>query len=757
MYKNIPKELKEVNNWCCYKLEHDEARPNKPRKIPINANNGGYAKSNDPSTWSSYDVAVDGIGKYGEGLGFFFSPPYFGVDIDDIKEDIEKYKTGDSDNILSEFIHTLGSYAEYSQSGNGIHIICKGELPDGARRRGNVEMYQSGRYFITTGDVASEYSEIIDATENIKYLHAKHLGGGEIKQSQININDISIDLSEEKIIDIAKNSKNGQAFNTLFQGFWQGLYPSQSEADLSFANMLAFFTARNFNKMDSIFRKSGLYRPKWDSRRASSTYGAGVLNKAIADCTEVFVPGNGIEDYAIKILDHKIKRYAFDDTGNADRFVGKFKTTARFSYVDKAWWFYNSKKWEYDNTGKIKQLTEDILKEMKIQRAYCQDEDEEKAYDKHLKYTRNNRGKTNMIKESEHRLSILPHEFDQRTDAFNCLNGVLDLKTGTLHEHKYEQYLSKISPVEYTDNIDHPKWTNFLNDIFDNDQELIKYIQKAVGYSMTGSTREQCMFFCYGNGANGKSTFLEVVGAILGDYAVNIQPETIMVKNNQGANSDIARLKGARFITTVEPNEGARLNEGLVKQLTGGDTVTARRLYGNEFEFSPEFKLWMGTNHKPIIRGRDEGIWRRMHMIPFMVTIPDHKKDKMLKHKLKKELPGILNWAVQGCLLWQIEGLKMPTKVMDAVKEYRSEMDVVSAFLGECVVKAPGIIEAGKLYKAYADWAEENNEYKMSNTKFGKEIALRFERGPMNYGRRTYEGLKLIDEPYKIEFQKWNK
>lgn len=161
--------------------------------------------------------------------------------------------------------------------------------------------------------------------------------------------------------------------------------------------------------------------------------------------------------------------------------------------------------------------------------------------------------------------------------------------------------------------MDCPQWRVFLEQIFDHDQEMIRYIQKAVGYSLTGSTQEQCMFFCVGNGRNGKSTFLDTISDILGDYACNIQPETIMVKPYNGtANSDIARLRGARFVTTVEPNEGCRLNEGLIKQLTGGDKVTARFQYGHEFEYTPEFKIWMGTNHKPIIRGRDEGIWRRI-------------------------------------------------------------------------------------------------------------------------------------------------
>lgn len=747
MYENIPEELKKIEQWVCWKAEE---RNGKMTKTPINAKTGGYAMSNNSSTWSDFDTAVKASKNF-SGIGFMLGNGIFGVDLDDMDDAIEKYKNGDSDNIISEFIHGLGSYAEYSPSGQGIHILCKGELPPGGRRKGNFEFYENGRFFTVTGDVASEYTDLIDCTESVKYLHAKYIGTPN-KQS-VTYTPSELDLDENKILELAIKSKQGQAFSTLYNGFWQGLYPSQSEADLSFANMLAFWTGADFNKMDSIFRKSGLYRPKWDSKRGQTFYGESVLRKAIADCKEVFSPGSGIEDYGITILNKtKIKTYAYDDTGNADRFVDRFKDRARYSYIDRGWYFYNGRKWEFDNSGEIKGLTEIVIEKMKLELAYCKDEDEEKQFLKHLKYTRNNRGKTNMLKESEHRLSILPSDFDRKKDVFNTINGVVSLRDGSIEEHSHEQHLSKISNVEYTDKIDTPMWEEFLNQIFDNDQELIDYIQKAVGYSMSGSTKEQCAFFAYGNGRNGKSTFLDIISEIMGDYATNIQPETIMVnRQTGGANSDIARLKGARFVTTVEPNEGARINEGLLKQLTGGDTVTARHLYGKEFEFEAEFKLWMATNHKPIIRGRDLGIWRRMHLIPFTVQIPDEKVDKNLKYKLKQELTGILNWAVEGCIKWQREGLKMPKAVEDAVKEYKSEMDVITAFTEDCTTQGPGEVKASDLYKAYATWADENNEYKMSNTKFGKEISLRFNKVRGRNGV-MYEGLRLNEDhkPYGI-------
>lgn len=759
-FNNLPDRLKSMDQWVCWKGEPDPSRPGKIRKIPINPKTGGQAQSNNPETWADFQTALNASGRF-SGIGFMFANNIFGVDIDGIQEEIESYRNGDEENILSEFIHSLGSYSEYSISGNGIHIICEGKLPEGGRRKKNVEMYDTGRFFICTGDSCSEYKNIVNCTESIKFLHEKYIGGGrapEVFTREI----LPVDIENEKLIEIALKSKNGPAFQTLYSGSWEGLYHSQSEADLAFCNMLAFWTGADIEKMDAIFRSSGLMRDKWDRKTGQSTYGKKVLLRAQTDCREVFTP-NALDDgYAIYIgnensqkIKPKLKKYAMDDTGNADRFCDIFGNLLRYSHINKCWYCYDGRKWDEDNSGHVKKIADDMLIQMKKEFSLCSDEDEEKAFMKHLKYTRNSKGKTNFIKESEHRLSVHINDFDKKQTEFNVQNGVLNLRTGDLVPHTHDQFLSRISYVEYTNKIDCPGWIQFLNDIFAGNQDMIRYIQKAVGYSLTGSIKEQCMFITYGNGRNGKSTFIDVIAAIMGDYAANIQPESIMVKHGNGnANSDIARLKGARFVTTVEPNEGMRLNEGLIKQLTGGDKVTARFLYGKEFEFEPEFKLWISTNHKPIIRGRDDGIWRRLHLIPFTVQIPKEKVDKNLKYKLKKELTGILDWAVTGCLLWQREGLNPPAEVENAVKEYKSEMDVISAFLSECT---DGVdfkdTKASEMYHAYVKWAEENNEYKMSNTKFGKELSERFERIKTNTGW-YYRGVGLKDEykSYSINF-----
>ena len=770
MYESIPQELKALPNWICWRKVWDEKR-GKNTKIPVNPLTGGNAMSNNPSTWTDFGTAVKASENY-SGIGFMFGGcDYFGVDIDGVGDEISAYRDG-KENIISEFIGTLMSYSELSQSGEGIHIICKGHLPKRGRRRGNIEMYETGRFFVMTGTPVAEYGDITDCTESIKGLHEKYIGGGREPQPR---KPVSADLrTADEIVRAACEAKNGSRFKALFSGDTAG-YTSQSEADIAFCNMLAFWTGCDADKMDAIFRSSGLMRDKWDRRQSGSTYGALTIQKAIAGCSQVYSPagsgfkvriGSGGEE-RISIGDtssfeqenggsihqdsEDIRLYSFDDMGNAKRFCDCFGEDVRYSYTDKKWYWYDGRKWSVDTNGTIERLSDKAAELMRAEaQVYAQtDADEgtdmQKAFEKHCKASRSNKSKRAMLTEVQHHVPIVPAQTDRHKFLLNTPSGVINLRTGEISEHDPRLYLTKITSVEYSENADCPRWISFLNDIFDGDKDLIRYVQKAVGYSLSGSTAEQCAFFLYGTGRNGKSTFLEVVRSVFGDYSTNIQPETIMVRKSQGnaINSDIARLKGARLVTSVEPNEGVRINEGLLKQLTGDDVVTARKLYGEEFEFKPEFKLWMATNHKPIIRGTDTGIWRRIHLIPFMVQIPPEKVDRSLKYKLGAEMSGIFHWAVDGCLLWQHEGLKMPRAVSESVREYRREMDVISAFIEDCCTEGNGrSVQSSQLYAAYCSWAERGNEYTMSSTKFGIEITKRYEKIRGNKGI-YYNGITL--------------
>ena len=759
--ENIPAELKKVPNWVCWQGE---------AKIPKNPFNGQNAKSNDRKTWGTFEQAVKACEVFGfDGLGFQFAPPYFGIDLDHCLDNLD---------FVDEFVETLQSYTEVSRSGNGIHIICRGKLPDGNRRKGGVEMYSEGRYFIMTGNIYNPaYTEIRDCTESVKVLHSKYLPTS-VPKAEVR-RSVVVDMDDAEIIDKARNCKSGSLFTMLYTGAWEGLFPSQSEADLALCNQLAFWTGRNEAQMDRIFRSSGLMRKKWDTKRGGDTYGNITIGKACAACVDVYEPQKYDDDTSLAIAffkngkvtveDKAAKQYDATDTGNAHRLYDKFGNILKYSYNRKKWFFWTGKVWNVDESGEVKKLADDICEDLKREAWSIQDEDLQESALKFAKRTASSSAKEAMIKECQHLFDIpaSPDDFDSYNDFLNCQNGIVNLRNGELMPHDSRLMLSKITNCEYDPKNRKPKrWLQFLDEITNGDKELIEYIHKCIGYSISGSNREQCAYFLYGMGNNGKSTFLDTIADMLGDYASNAQPDTLMLQSRVGslgggANSDIARLKSARFVTCEEPTEGVRLNEGLLKQLTGGSKVTCRFLYGDEFEYTPEFKIWVATNHKPVIRGTDIGIWRRIKLIPFEVNIPKDKVDKNLKYKLRQEFPQILAWAVEGCMKWQKDGIAEPAVVLDAVRDYKQEMDLIASFVEQCItidydsdVKMP----AAELFSVYRAWAKSNNEWEMTAKKFGMEVVKKLpERGRNGKGvyygkiKLTEYASSLVPRQYRIE------
>lgn len=751
---NIPDELKQLNNWCVWKFEN---RNGKRTKIPFNAATGEFAKSNDKSTWSSYETAVNAEGV--DGIGFFFEPPYLGIDIDDIDDDLHRFKQGDKlDNIVSEFNEAFKSYTEVSPSGNGLHIIVKGKIPGSRRRKGNIEMYDSGRFFTMTGKNIGKYKDVTEVSEQVfKTIYNKYLPDNTIKYPTTNNYQENIhNLSEIDVINEIYNSKQAKLFDDLMKGDYEPYYTSHSEADMALANILAFWCAKDYSQMDSIFRQSNLYRDKWDEKRKNSTYGEQTLFKAINEVNNIYTPKQEREEnplrYALSHIfdaEKKDKEYpirSYDDTGNADRFIDRYGHLYKHSYITNKFYIYDGQKWKVDDRGAIRKLIDEMIESIKNEKVlHSEDVTEEEAreaFQKYYKKTRGTQSKKNIMNELMHRKTVTPDEFDKDDMLLNVANGYIDLTSRELYKHDINRMFSQIANTDYSEKMQPAVWLDFLNDIFAGNKAVIRYIQKALGYSLTGSTREQVMFILFGKGRNGKSIFVETIAEILGDYSNNMQAKSLMVKKNDNVNTDIARLSKARFVTSSEPNEGFRFDEGLIKQITGGDKVTARFLYAEEFEYTPKFKIWVSTNHKPIIRGTDDGIWRRLVLIPFDVQIPEEKVDKDLKYKLLREAPAILNWMAEGAYMWMREGLELPEKLKASSKAYRTEMDVIEQFIeDECKRVDDGRVKANELYSVYKNWANENNAYKMSNKDFGQKMKEKFKSKRMNTGM-YYLGLE---------------
>ena len=331
---------------------------------------------------------------------------------------------------------------------------------------------------------------------------------------------------------------------------------------------------------------------------------------------------------------------------------------------------------------------------------------------------------------------------------FGVLNGVVELRTETMRPAEREDYITKQGHVDYDPEAECPRWKQFLYQVMGEDRDLVTYLQMAVGYTLTGITREQAVFILHGTGANGRSTFLEVLEQLLGDYSKSVASETLMTqrgRSSSGPNEDIARLKGARLAATGETEEGQILAEALLKRMTGEDTLVARLPYAkNSFEFRPQFKVWVAANHKPIVRGDDHAIWRRIHLIPFEQTFEGNAQDKRLKQKLLAELPGILNWAIEGCLLWQKQGLVQPAHIKSATMEYRDEMDLLAEWIESCCSIGPNeSATVGNLYQSYNGWCIANWVKPMERRVFGRKLKSRGFQGAKSGGQRGYRGIGL--------------
>ena len=438
------------------------------------------------------------------------------------------------------------------------------------------------------------------------------------------------------------------------------------------------------------------------------------------------------------------------DLGNAERFVHDHGERLRYCHAWGSWLCWDGKRWKRDDSGEVYRLAAETVRDMYKAAGRLASADDRKAMARHASTCEKRERLASMIVLAQNLEPVIVRVEDLDHDELllNVDNGVLDLRTGDLRPHDPELLLTRLAPVVFGPTANAPTFETFLRRIFNGDVELMKFVRRAAGYSLTGNTGEQCLMLAHGSGANGKSTLLTVLQDILGDYAATTPAETLLTKRHgDGIPNDVARLQGVRLVAASESEDGRALSESRVKALTGGDRITARFMRAEWFEFTPEFKLWLATNHRPEIKGTDAAIWRRIRLIPFNVTIPEDERDPHLLDKLRGELPGILAWAVRGCLDWQKQRLAPPAAVTAATDDYRMESDHLGRFLEERTAVGEGFeTKAAGLYSAYKAWCAEGGEAPVTATAFGRRMV---ERGYARTDRRTgrvYEGVGLKAE-----------
>jgi putative DNA primase/helicase len=449
------------------------------------------------------------------------------------------------------------------------------------------------------------------------------------------------------------------------------------------------------------------------------------------------------------------KDYNTTDMGNAERFYDLHGANIRYCAdlgKDGAWLVWDGRRWKVDRTLRIHTLAKQVVPLIYQDAANALTKPAKKRLFNWAVKTESLATRGNMIRDARHLSAIEITELDKNPWLLNLRNGTLDLKTGILAPHSQADKITRLIDIDFNPVAECPLWIEFLISCMAGNQDLVSYLQKIVGYTLTGDVSEKCVFIMHGPKDTGKTTFVETIRLLTGEYAVKIQAQTLMWQRERNNTNDVARLKGARFVYASESEENERLAESRIKEMSGGDTLVARFLHAEFFEFDQEFKIWLATNNKPRV-SNDEATWGRLKLLPFVAVIPEAKKDKQLKNKLRAELPGILRWAIDGCLMWQRDGLQHPDQIVAATQDYHKQMDIIGMFVDECC-------EVGELFRAraktvydeYKTWCLDNGEkiesqramtFKLRSKNVDSE---QITSGPYK-GSKEYVGIRLKQTP----------
>jgi putative DNA primase/helicase len=441
------------------------------------------------------------------------------------------------------------------------------------------------------------------------------------------------------------------------------------------------------------------------------------------------------------------------ELANAARLVRKHGKDLRYVEEWQEWVVWNGKRWSHDRPGvRVQEMAAGVARSLwdLIPNPDSPDNSAERQMVKFAQASATAKGVRNMVTlaRSVAGVPVSAAELDKDPWLLNCPNGVVDLRTGKLRDHRREDYMTKMCPTPYDPEACCPAWQQFLADVFQGDALVIGFLRRFLGYCLTGNVREQVLPIFWGDGANGKSTLVEAVMHVLGeDYSGPPPRDLFALSRGERHPTQLMTLKGRRVLMSQETDTGCRLNEALVKHLTGGDTVTARPLYKDFSSFAPTHKLVLCTNHKPEVRGRDLGVWRRLRLVPFRAKFEGKGRVKSMLQRLKAEAAGILAWMVEGCREWQLAGLLEPKSVLIATQEYADEQDVIEQFLKDvCELGDEFETEATELYEAFKRAVPDGG---MSQTAFGRALGKRgFESGRVTTGptkgRKTWKGIKLL-------------
>ena len=710
-FVNIPERLRALPQWVVWRAVWKEERDTYS-KVPYTPATGREAKSNQPATWGTFSEAVEKFARdpNTHGIGFEFSAqdPFTFVDLDDARDP----ETGDVGDWAQQIVDKLNSYTEVSPSGTGLRILVEAEPVGPAKRRGKVEMYSFGQYATITGAVVRD-KPIEPRQGQLADLYALVFGAPEpdteaSPREPAPVDDAKLarvkQMTDDELFAKATGAANGAKFLALWEG--QNI-ADRSQADASLCAILAYWTRADAERVDKLFRLSKLMRKKWDERRGDQTYGQRTVAFACRGATALYDPDVDTSGLTAR-----------NDESNAQIFIELYNEKFSFCKQWDLWLSWTGKTWRGDDltNAQARIACGEVRSELLRRIRGLTDNREIMAAAKWANSS-GDRYRLNALEDRAKLRMLAPYDqFNHDGYALGCANGVIDLRTGELRDGARADWITRSTELVFDPKQECPLFEKFMREIMQGDKNMISYLWRVIGYALTGDVTERAFFLFHGEGRNGKSTFVETLKALLGPsgrgYAQKARFSTFLRKSFVGgANDDVAHLGGARVVVASEADERNPLDVALVKELTGGDTHRARFLYGREFEFAPQFKLFLVTNKVPPIHETTYAIWDRLHYVPFEWRVPDGKVDRALPLKLLGELPGILAHAVRACLEWQTDGLAPPEKVLQAGQQLYKEMDTIGEFISEeCEVgDATKLKETHKdLYARFTRWCQES-------------------------------------------------
>ena len=731
MYDQLPNKLKSRDDFCNCKFE---VRNGRPSKVPYMVN-GKRANPTDRRCFTSFDAVCANLNSC-DGIGVGVFDNLVAIDIDHCVVD------GVPSEMAQDIIDTMDCYTEYSPSGNGIRMICTASnlSYDKAKyyinnQKLGLEVYVAGytNKFVTLTGNAIRERDLVDRSSELMTILDKYM----VKPVQFQSVKRDVPgsfLSDESVIAKAMASKQGEKFRFL----WEGNIPegmSHSEADLSLLTQLAFYCGGDTDQMDRLFQRSGLMREKWNRE----DYRTATLNKAVAMTTEFYKP-LGISDartdfsapasFLVQATPENNDRYPWTDIGSGRLFADCYQGIVRFVPERKSWYYYHDGIWLAD-VGSLRtmELCKELADELMLYALTIQNERQRQDYLKYCSKWQARRTRETILKDAQSIHPISIREFDSDPYVFNCHNGTLHLDTMEFTPHDAEDLLTKISPVNFDPNARCDRFLSFVNEITSGDADKARFLQKALGYGMSGDTRYECLFILYGaTTRNGKGTLCESVLKVLGSYGCTARPETLSMKpnaNSHNPSEDIARLAGVRFTNISEPGKGMILNAAQVKNMTGNDTLNARFLHENSFDFVPQFKLYINTNYLPVINDMTLFSIGRVVTVPFERHFEEYEQDKSLKSEFQKpeNQSAILNWLVEGYRALIAEGMKPPAAVIAATDAYREDSDKVWQFVQERLDEAPTMeVRTSEVYESYRGWCAENGCFPENSRNFNQAL-----------------------------------